>query len=111
MALVYLLPTSFYPQKQNCQVASYFMIRSFEVKKKKKKKSKLGIIFYDKIFWSEKEKEKEIQISFNVWHCSSFCGCDLKKKSNFIKITFSWSFFIYKLKCLVKTMIEIDVEK
>jgi hypothetical protein len=35
----------------------------------------------------------------------------LKKKSNFIKITFSWSFFIYKLKCLVKTMIEIDVEK
>jgi hypothetical protein len=52
MALVYLLPTSFYPQKQNCQVASYFMIRSFEVKKKKKKKkkSKLGIMFYDKIF-------------------------------------------------------------
>jgi hypothetical protein len=45
MALVYLLPTCFYPQKQNCQVASYFMIRSFEVKKKNKKKFKLVLMF------------------------------------------------------------------
>jgi hypothetical protein len=60
------------------------------VKKKKKKKSKLVLMF-------------GIVVAFVVviW----------KKKSNFIKITFSWSFFIYKLKCLVKTIIEIDVEK
>ena len=44
MALVYLLPTSFYPQKQNCQVASYFMIRSFEVKKKSKLVLMFGIV-------------------------------------------------------------------
>jgi hypothetical protein len=44
-----------------------------------------------------------------VWYCGSFCGCGLKKNC-FAKSTFSWDWFGIYI-CLVKTVVEIEVEQ